>query len=55
MVSLQFRRLPLQSVDLFNPPSVPSRSSKPSSPIAEEAIDEDIYDDTVGAWGGDVK
>lgn len=36
MVSLQkFRRLPLQSVDIFNPPSVPSRNSKSSSPIEE--------------------
>ncbi len=30
----QFRRLPLQFVDLSNPPPMPSRSSKLSSPIA---------------------
>ena len=37
MVSLQkFRRLPLQSVDIFNPPGVPSRNTKPSGPIATE-------------------
>ena len=36
MDTVQFRRLPLQSVDLSNPPPMPSRSSKPSSPIATE-------------------
>ena len=34
--TVQFRRLPLQFVDSSNPPPMPSRSSKPSSPIATE-------------------